>query len=263
MQVLKLISIHDFIDGGSSRPLLITAMTEDRKAKQYVLKLFKSDWVEQNYSVAKEIFISELAKEFSLIAPDYAVIKIEDEQLEGFFTKEEIRNFDKGYKFCSEFMGQYTPLINPLVSLSFIKEYDLENLFCFDSLVINVDRGGFRNKPNLLINDGEIVLIDHEQSLPFINNGNEDPNYFNYIRNFQYNMHIATKHLQSLRNKSSLFAEFFESLKVLNVEKFNNLFDKMDALDIKYGNRDKIFAYLNWAKINRGFLNTHLFSVIQ
>jgi len=262
MQILKLVSIDDFIEGGSSRPLLITAMTENKTAKQYVMKLFKSDYVEQNYSVAKEIFVNELAKEFALSVPDYGLIDVKPEQLLDFFTAEEIEKFDKGYKFCSEFMGQYA-IFNPLVSLQFIKEYDIENLFGFDNLMINVDRGGFRDKPNLLINDSEILLIDHEQTLPFINNSSESPNYFNYIRSYQYERHILTKHLRSLRLKEGLFAEFFESLKYLNIDKFNKIFDRLDEVGIEYGNRDKIFAYLNWAKTNLTFLNTHLVTITK
>ncbi|MHA3787473.1 HipA family kinase [Flavobacterium hauense] len=265
MQVLKLISIQGFAEGGSSRPLLITAKTEDGKAKQYVMKLFKSDYIEQNYSVAKEIFISELAKEFSLIAPDYALIKVEEEELLPYFSPDEIKAFDKGYKFCSEFMEQYTPVVNSLVSLQFIKQYDIENLFCFDNLIFNLDRGGFRNKPNLLLNDEDIVLIDHEQTLPFISNLyiREDINFFTYTKNYQHQLHIASHHLKSLRHKSNLFTEFFESLRFLNIEKFNALFDELDEFGIIYGKREKIFAYLNWAKTNGSFLNTHLFSIIK
>jgi hypothetical protein len=210
MQILKLIEIHGFIEGGSSRPLLITAVGDDRIPRQYVMKLFKSDWVEQNFSVAKEIFISELANDFALSTPKCALINVEDKHLYKFFSPQEVEQFDKGFKFCSEFMGQYTPVINKLLSLSFIKQYDIENLFCFDNLVFNVDRGGFRNKPNLLINDDEILLIDHEQTLPFINSNNENINYFSYVMHYQYQLHVATQYIKSLRNKNNLFDEFFE-----------------------------------------------------
>ena len=264
MHVLRLINIHGFVDGGSSRPLLINALNENGEAKQYIMKLFKSDWVEQNFSVAKEIFVSELAKEFSLSAPEYGVIMVDNEQLMPFFTNDEIEAFHKGYKFCSEFMGQYTPVINSLVSLPFIKQYDIENLFCFDNLIFNVDRGGFRNKPNLLINDEEILLIDHEQTFPFINSSEDhEINYFSFIKNYQYQLHIAIRHLKLLRNKNNLFTEFFESLKFLNINKFNIIFDRLEVLNIQYGDREKIFSYLNWAKTNTNYLNGHLFSLIK
>lgn len=40
MQILKLVHIDGFIDGGSSKPLLITAVDDNGKANQYVMKLF-------------------------------------------------------------------------------------------------------------------------------------------------------------------------------------------------------------------------------
>jgi len=262
MQELKLVSIDGQAEGGSSKPLFITAINEKGEAKQYVMKLFKFDNIEQNYSVAKEIFVNELAREFELSVPEYGIIKFNNNLLEEYFSKEEIQKLDNGYKFCSEFMPQYI-IFNPLISLSFIKDYDIENLFCFDHLVINVDRGGFRDKPNLLINDTEILLIDHELTLPFINNGDEVPNYFNYIRNYQYQNHILTKHLKSLKQKKNLFDEFFETLRYLNINKFNDLLDELDKYQIQYGNRDKIFAYLHWIKNNIRFLNIHLISIIK
>jgi hypothetical protein len=262
MQELKLVSIDGFAEGGSSKPLLITAIDQSQVPKQYVMKLFKTNNIEQNYSVAKEIFVNELAKEFDLSVPDYAIIKIDHKILSEFFSEEEIERLDKGYKFCSEFMAQYV-IFNPLVSLTFIKDYDIENLFCFDNLVLNVDRGGARDKPNLLINDSDILLIDHELTLPFIHNGFENTNYYNYLRTYQHDNHIVKKHLKSLRQKDNLFTEFFESLRFLNVNKFNHLFDEFDNYEIQYGSRDSIFAYLNWTKINISFLNTHLFSIIK
>lgn len=263
MQILKLVSIHDFIQGGSSRPLLITAVNHEGIIKQYVMKLYKTDWVEQNYTVAKEVFISELAKEFNLSTPNYGLIKVDDEMLLDFFIQEEIDAFDKGYKFCSEFMGQYTPVEKNLISLPFIKQYDIENLFCFDNLIFNVDRGGYRNKPNLLINDEEFLLIDHEQTLPFINNSEKEVNYYLYIKHYQHQLHITSNFFKSLRKKDNLFDEFFESLRLINVNKYHQLFDDMDEVNIQYGNREKIFSYLNWAKTNIGFIHNHLSVIIR
>ena len=179
-----------------------------------------------------------------------------------YYDKQELEKIDNGYKFCSEYHGQHL-IFNPLVSLSYIKDYDIENLFAFDNIIINTDRGGFRDKPNLLINDTNILLIDHEQTIPFINNLSEDPNYFNYLKNYPYERHILTKHLKGLRLKNNLFTEFFEMLKVININRFNVVLDNLDKFGVKYGDRDKIFAYLNWVKNNRTFINNHLIGIIK
>ena len=136
-------------------------------------------------------------------------------------------------------------------------------MFAFDNIIINTDRGGFRNKPNLLINDSNILLIDHELTMPFINNSSEYPNYFNYLRDYPFEKHILTRHLKGLKEKNNLFDEFFELLKTININKFNIIFDKLDIYGIKYGERNKLFAYLNWIKNNSKFINNHLIGIIK
>lgn len=262
MQILKLVNIDGFIDGGSSKPLLITAVNELGKVNQYVMKLFKKSYVDQNFSVAKEILISELAKEFNLNVPNYALIDIDHNLLIDYFDKDELEKLDLGYKFCSEFNGQYV-IFNPLVSLQFIKYYDIANLFAFDNVIINSDRGGFRNKPNLLVNDDEILLIDHEQTLPFINNSYSNPNYFTYLQNYPYQRHLVITHLKSLRLKNGIFDEFLEMLKQLNIEKFIIIFDKLEVLNIKFGERDDFLLFLDWLKNKRDPICNHLIGIIK
>ena len=262
MQILKLVHIDRFIDGGSSKPLLITAVDDNGKANQYVMKLFKKNYVEQNYSVAKEILICELAKEFNLPVPNYALIDIDHELLSKYFEPEELAKLDENYKFCSEFNGQFV-IFNPLVSLQFIKSYDIANLFAFDNVIINSDRGGFRNKPNLLVNDEEILLIDHEQTLPFINNCYGNPNYFTYLQNYPYQRHLVVTHLKSMRLKNGVFDEFLEMLKYLNIEKFIPIFDKLDLLNINYGYRENYLSFFEWAKDKRESIYKHLNTIIK
>lgn len=104
MQELKIISIDGFLQGGSSKPLLITAINEDKVVDQYVMKVFKKDHIEQNYSVAKEIFISELCKEFNLDSPEYALIKIDHSLLSDIYDKDFLDKIDEGYKFSVNIM---------------------------------------------------------------------------------------------------------------------------------------------------------------
>ena len=262
MRILKLVHIDGFIDGGSSKPLLITAVDQLGNVNQYVMKLFKKNYVEQNFSVAKEILISELANEFNLPVPNYAVIDIDHSLLSDYFETDELDKLAEGYKFCSEFNGQYV-IFNPLVSLQFIKSYDIANLFAFDNVIINSDRGGFRNKPNLLVNDDEILLIDHEQTLPFINNSYNNPNYFTYLQNYPYQRHLVITHLKSIRLKNGIFDEFLEMLKHLNIEKFILIFNELDSLKINFGDRDDFLVFLEWIKNKRTPICNHLIGIIK
>lgn len=262
MQVLNLLHIDGFIEGGSSKPLLITAVDLDGKVGQYVMKLYKKNYVEQNFSVAKEIFITEFSKEFHLPTPNYAVINIDNKLLLDYFTQNELDKLDEGFKFCSEFNAQYL-IFNPLVSLQFIKPYNIANLFAFDNLIINTDRGGFRNKPNLLVNDDDFLLIDHEQTLPFINSSYSSPNYFTYLQNYPYYRHILYNHLKSMRLKEGIFDEFFEMLKFLNTEKYNLIFDDLKRLNINYGEKEYFLTYLEWVKSKKEPIYNHLIGIIK
>ena len=262
MKVLKLIQIDGFLDGGSSKPLAITAIDDEGQVKQYVMKLFKKQYVKENYSVAKEILVNELAKEFSLSVPDYALINIDHSLLTDYFKPEDLVLLDEGYKFCSEFHPHYL-IFTPVISLKFLKEYDIANLFAFDNVIINTDRGGYRNKPNLLIKDDDILLIDHEQTLPFINNQYSNPNYFSYIQHYPYQIHIVTSYLKSMRLKNGVFDEFLESLKVININKFIHIFDQLDFYNIAFCERDDFFLYLEWIKNKREAIVKHLNGIIK
>lgn len=198
MQVLKLNNYEGIIKGGSSKPILITAFNEAGIEKPYVMKTYKKKFVSENYSVAKEILILELAKEFDLPVPDYGIVKIDNEDLMEFYSKENVALLDEGYKFCTEYQEGFV-IMSTIASPSFLKGYEIENLFAFDNLILNVDRGGFRNKPNLLLRDEEMLLIDHEQTFPFINSFEKaDLNYYSVFNNYYCNNHIFWAVLKKL-----------------------------------------------------------------
>jgi hypothetical protein len=126
-----------------------------------------------------------------------------------------------------------------------------------------VDRGGEHHKPNLLINDEELILIDHELCLPFINNSDRVLNYETNLRNYQFNKHILIKHLKSLRDKENIFDDFLEMLKVLNMNSLNLTFDNMDKFDIPYFDREKFINYFAWAKHNIAIFERYLKGMIK
>lgn len=260
MQELKLSNFESIIKGGSSKPILINAFNNKGIEKSYVMKTYKSKFVSENFSIAKEILVTELAREFDLPVPEYGLIKIDNKDLKGIYADEEIKLLDKGYKFCTEYHEGYV-IMSSVASSKFLKDFEIENLFAFDNLIMNVDRGGFRNKPNLLLNDEDMMLIDHEQTLAFVNSfENKKINYFSTFNNFYYNNHIFWSTLKSLRNdkKEFVFGEFIEILRTINIEKLNNIFEKMDFYGIEYGEKSIIFAYLYWAKQNYSHINNVL-----
>ncbi len=194
--------------------------------------------------------------------PDYGLINFDHSILSDFFAKDEINSLDEGYKFCSEFKP-IGPVFSPLTKFRYLKSYDIENVFAFDNLILNVDRGGPRNKPNLLIGDSGFLLIDHELILPFIN-GIEEGMDFSFKQKFnsfsQYQRHIFYHSLKKTKaiEKEYLFDEFIEMLRYENFEMLKDLFNELERFNIEFGEKNNIFAYFDWVKSNLDFIQKQL-----
>ncbi|RRJ89413.1 hypothetical protein EG240_11740 [Paenimyroides tangerinum] len=259
MQELNLLGYHSVLSGGSSKPILINALNEIGEDKTFVMKTYRSNFIEENFSIAKEILVTILAREFDLPIPEYGLIKIDNTNLREFYSNDEVNLIDTGYKFCTEFHEGYVIMNTALAIKKILKDYEIETLFAFDNLIMNVDRGGFRNKPNLLIRDEDFLLIDHEQTLPFYNSfeKKKDFNFFTIFNNFYYQNHIFWSTLKSFdhKKKQNLFDEFIELLRTLNINNIKLIFSQMEKFGILFGDKDAIFAYINWAKVNYSYIS--------
>lgn len=247
---LRLVAIRHEQKGGSTRPLIIDAEDEQANVSTYVLKIYNKRSINQNFAVAKEILISEIAKEFDLPVPDYGIINFDHKYLTNFFDKKYIDNLDLGYKFCSKLIDGVV-IFNPAIKNSFLQDYDLENVFAFDNLMLNIDRGGYHNKPNLLITDNNFVLIDHELTLPFFSHPQQSNiNYWNSFLTFDHSKHIFWKSLKRKRNKDLIFHEFEMHLYSLNLSIFDEIFNNFNKFNVTYSNKSDCLEYFKWAKVN-------------
>lgn len=267
IQELRLIGCVRLLKGGSTKPILIRAYDENNDIKLYVLKTFSDRHVTSNFSVAKEILACELANIFDLPVPEYGLINFNHSLLDEFLSKDEIDTIDLGYKFCSEYLP-IGPIYSSLTKYSYLKQYDIENIFAFDNLIMNIDRGGHRNKPNLLVGDQDFLMIDHELIFHFFDENceNKNFNYENVFESFKtYNNHIFYPHLNKLsaNKKKLLFDEFIELLRYTNFNSLNNVFNELDKFNVNYSGKRHIFAYLNWAKTNFNLFREILLSRIQ
>lgn len=250
MQIVELVEMHKIIEGGSTRPILISAKNSNGIIKKFVVKLYKTDYINKNFSTAKEIFICELAKEFGVYTPNYAIINFDNRLLLKFYDEDYIKTLSTGYKFCSEFV-EPTVLFNPRISNKFYDHYDCANIFAFDNIIFNSDRGGIRNKPNLLTCDENLILIDHEATLPFINNQTLELNYFRYLINYDYQTHTLFKYLNSVKEKNDFFNEFLEILTHFNPNKILAIFEFLQKYNIDFGSVNYYSEYLDWLKTKK------------
>ncbi|MDR2223603.1 MAG: hypothetical protein LBE34_12865 [Flavobacteriaceae bacterium] len=250
IEVLKLVQIYQVMPGGSTMPLLIEAKNSKGEIGKYVVKLFSVKMNKENFSLAKEIIVNCMAKEFDLNVPSFGVIKIDFSLLKDYYPENVIEKLDKGFAFCSSFMSQHV-LADSNFSVKFAGNYNFPILYAFDSLILNTDRGGFRNKPNLLVNDDEFCLIDHELTLPFINSlytTKDKGNYFISLSNFAYQKHIAFDILRKRSNDKHMFDEFEEYMKFFDSTRINAIFNELNFLGIPYGAKASYNDFFNLFK---------------
>ncbi len=251
---LKKLTLNSVIEvlsnGGSTCPLLVLAEDEKGDLDQYVVKFYDENYCKYDYVVAKEIIVSNLANYFDLPTPEIGVIDI---PAEIYFehTKSETK-LAKNLRFSNKYY-QSAILYNPQKKKSFLQNYDYENVFAFDNLLLNADRGGFRNKPNLLIQKDNFLLIDHEQSLTFYNTQNirQDVDFKSKFLIYPYYNHVF---FDRVKNENINFDEFHQHLKLFNLNIFDSIFAKLDYFNIQNGGKDLCISYFKWAKENCEFV---------
>lgn len=256
MHPLNLLLINGKLTESSNYPLEIWASDKDNVRARYYAKPFRRDNKIDVFQTAKEIIGCEIAVAFDLPTPAYNIIDIDTASLSSFYTDNEIRKFHSGYKFCSKKLDNYAGF-NPNVSVGFLRDYQIAGIFAFDVLMQNTDRGQ-RGKPNLMINDDNLLMIDHELTLSFIDNQNRKTNYENNIRVYPNHMHTLIKHMRAIKEKKHIFDEFLEYLRIFNVDSLTNIFDQMDKFNIEYGDRLDYFLYFDWCKKNIDYIKNNL-----
>lgn len=244
--------VQEIESGGSTYPWVIKVVNENSQPVPFVVKLFTDKQMESQHPIAKEIMGNVLASEFGLTTPNFALINFTDLFIETLpeTYRIKLRGKHQGLKFGCEFQEDAI-IVNINNQKAFWKTYEIGSIFAFDNLVMNLDRGGLRNKPNLLINKDDFILIDHEQVFPFAN----DENYYNNlvinqfqeeIWNYDVQHHLFYPYLKTMRanEKDGLFDTFHEHLRFLNIRALDNTMQTLQDHNISVGNYQLIRDYL-------------------
>lgn len=260
LKVLKAIALQNIIEkGGSTYPWVVLVKEDETKLAGYVVKVFSVRQVEQQNAVAKEVFGNELAKAFNLPVPDFALIDFDSDFVATLPSEQQklLQTKDGRLKFGSR-MAEGFSLFDPNnLSQGKIRSYDIGSVFAFDNLVWNLDRGGERRKPNLLVNDLDFLLIDHELIFPFA----DDPENYNDTVlqafrqkqwKYRYENHLFRPFLKKMRraSKQRVFETFHEYLRTLNPNLLDEPAASLQANGHPIGNLGLIKAYLTEIKRN-------------
>lgn len=245
--------------GGSTKPWVVFAIRDGEQQPDetpYVVKLFTADNVKQQPCIAKEFIGNHLAGEFDLQVPHAGIIDLGSEDFQATLDPDTLKILSGkhvGTTFASRLVDG--TLVNDQLRNSFTNMIDLASIFAFDCLILNIDRGGIRNKPNLLMDDEGFILIDHELSLYLMDDrsgkafhkviGNFNKNTTEYL----YEKHLFYPRLKNYKgNKKILFNSFEESLKQLNLYGLKELLYNLNKSGIDIGASNFLIDYLRILK---------------
>lgn len=241
--------------GGSTFPWVINVLNEDGDVLPYVVKLFTTRQLEQGCAVAKEVYGNVLAQQFELNVPEASLVLFEDIFLTTLSNegRKELAKKDNRIKFGSLQMSGM-PILNSTLGL-LLKGYDVGTIFAFDYLIWNLDRGGFHDKPNILVNDDDFLLIDHEQIFPFANETESSDKSFidKFLAGdlcYQYERHIFYGYLKGLYKprKTYIFDTFLGYLNTLRVDILDSYAKQLEEYGQPVGNVPLIKSYLSSVK---------------
>lgn len=245
--------------GGSTRPWQMTLADNKGHERNYVVKIFRRKTLEEQHAIAKEVIGNTLARQFGLGVPEAALVHISKDFAQQFLEpseQEQLTSSGGDYHFCCAFEEGYY-LATDALSRKYLQEYEVGSLYAFDFMIYNLDRGGWRQKPNLLLGDEGFLAIDHEQIFPFADN---IPDFYlgvmdklqNGEGDYRYQNHLFYRLLKGYQKskKQHLFDEFIEYLTRFEPDKIIAHEKQLRKLNVSTGHFDRIVAYLRWLSQN-------------
>lgn len=241
LPVYEAIQVIKVMPGGSTKPWLIRVAV-DGKPKNYVVKLFKEEQVENASAVANEVFASVLAAEFDLKCPKAALINFSDSFYSNLTLEQrkELNVKDHRIKFGCEYI-EGVSAYSDKVSCN---PYEIESIYAFDLMLANWDRR--IKKPNILIKGSNYILIDHDVGCQITEAHIYDFNNGKFLRTFSD--HIFYKTLRNGKDRANYFHEFGEYLRTLKLSVLDNYADQLIEYNHPIGQFQVLKRYLQVLK---------------
>jgi hypothetical protein len=246
------------MSGGSTRPWLLKVLVEG-ESESYVVKLFTQSQVDEGFAVANEVFAHVLAKQFDLQCPSAALIQFPDIFYESLTSPQlqEFRSKDNRLKFGCVYIEN----VNAYTTKANIEIDDVASIYAFDLMIANGDRR--IKKPNILIQEPEYFLIDHELSCQ-ITQGHIQ--YFNEgkVMYRDFSKHIFYERLKhEVSVDPDCFESFGEYLRTLNVSVLDSYSDQLEEHRHPIGDYQLFKEYLRLLKRNHHQFIKNLKTTLQ
>lgn len=231
--------------GGTTLPCMMTVVDDNcTPIGQYVVKVFGQKHINQYNPTKKEIFANILAQEFDLSVPPAALIRVKQPLIDELKENPNYKNIElkAGVYYGSKLINNHTAYTKDLKATDFDRDI-MEQVFAFDVLIRNFDRRRGKEgnnqkieigKPNVLLKDKEVYLIDHDLSLDISKTYaayKSIDNYSNVVDGVK-GQHIFLPHLKKLNeNNTFTFDWFIESLRLLDFNELISCNTQINALN--------------------------------
>jgi hypothetical protein len=263
LPVYNAISFQSKIEKGGRTQPWVVFVEEEEEIKPYVVKFFFKEQEDERHSVVNEVICNHLAQQFELPVAKAAFINLSEEfkmTLNGNLLSF-VDERDERTKFGCEFLSGANLFNHSLNKYIIQNRVSIETVFAFDVLIRNRDRNN--NKPNFLLHESSVCLIDHELGLEIdkhainlMSEGEIDSRFTDH--------HIFLPYLKKAKKslKSSYFEEFLFLLQNLKLNELNPYFKQLSDLGYD-SNREQILEYLNCARDNSVKFVTSLKAITQ
>jgi hypothetical protein len=234
------------LKGGGTHPWAVVVRGVDNKPEKFVVKLFKQSYLQQHSAVVSEVLGAVLAAEFELPHPRPALIEFTPAFIATLpeAQRKQLAEASPEIKFgCGYLESEY--MFAPVLATRVLDPYDLETIYAFDNLILNVDRRPA--KPNLLLTADEAYLIDHEHSFSALER------VFTQLKKGRWEHNYASHLLyQHLRNQASRrpFDTFGEYLGKIKPQSLRPYYEQLTEFGHVTPNFDLLLEYLIFQKNN-------------
>lgn len=242
--------VRQFKKHSRTQPWVVLANENDTAPQSYVVKLYTREENEDRNAVAKEVFCNVIAGQLGLDRPEAALIDFYSNDFMSLLTQGEldaINQRDYRIKFATRLIERHTQFPEQM-DVKFLTQFTkIDSIFAFDNFVLNTDRN--LGKPNVLLNERAILLIDHEYTLDIKQTILDEFDAGTWA--YKCVKHILYDFLSS-RYRTHFFDEFAEKLAAFNPDVLDPYADQLVRLGYNpaFGNYVLLKEYLNRIKNN-------------
>lgn len=159
--------VNDNFPNSANKPILISGIEKSTNQKgDYVVKFRKAETMSEEASM-RELLASFIAMQMELPVVEPVIVNIDKNFLEILKGNDSwaVASKSIGYNYGSKYIKGYSTI----VLNKYLNNHQLpyaQDALAFDVFIQNYDRTN--NKPNLLTNGDNIIILDHEKAFGFI-----------------------------------------------------------------------------------------------